>query len=150
VRNYTVEGPGCKSKETEGFLCKNASSRRGTDPIRWITIQRLGSPVGAGGGGLTGMHRLTGPQTDLGRPFRIRWPWRCARVGGDDWQRRAASGGALLTWGWGAPIATGKAPGRRRAPGGLNGGLPGRRRWCTTADSERRRRRKTGKPGRVL
>jgi hypothetical protein len=59
-------------------------------------------------------------------------------------ERGAAATGATWVWRWGAPIATEKTPGRRRAPDGLNGGHLGRRRRHTVTDGKRRRRRKTG------
>jgi hypothetical protein len=71
-----VGGPACKSKEPRGFVCKTAKSRRGltggggfdmrrTDLIRWITIRRSRTQVGAGGSGR--------PTTSGGAHRRSRW-----------------------------------------------------------------------------
>jgi hypothetical protein len=65
-------------------------------------------------------------------------------------RRVAASGGERQLRCWGAPIGTGVAPGRRRAPGEHQANLPGRRRRGATARGELPRWRSSGEAEEAL
>jgi hypothetical protein len=59
----------------------------------------------------------------------------------------AANGGATAKSSWGAQIVAENSSGRRRAPCGLNSGLPEWRRRGAAAHGEQSRRCKSGEPG---
>jgi hypothetical protein len=125
------------------------------DLIHRIRIQRPGSKR-AGLTSLGGLDR--GGRCIRSRRMEIRRLRSCASGGGGAWpaaaRRHGGAGrrlaGALRHRRWGAPNATGTAPGRSAANGEHNGALQRQRRPRETAGDGEARRRSSGEDGGAL